>query len=172
MLNKKQGNYASEAHDLLGFYSKDPFNGGCQVLARLSDPTERFWTNCDERIEAVSTDGKRLATIALLSDGIGPADIGLRTTEGKQLAHYTINGWFGEISFETPQALLMQANGKTQSAVVRCGSPSATGRPTSSRRWPFAPSPADPAYVDQVRVALRAARIIGSCSGAARRRAP
>jgi hypothetical protein len=120
VLNKKQGNYASKAHDLLGFYSKDPQNGGCQVLARLSDPTDRLWTNCDERIEAVSTDGKRVATVALLSDGIGPADIGLRSINGKQLAHYTIKGWFGEVSFETPQALLMQANGKTQSAVVRC----------------------------------------------------
>jgi hypothetical protein len=120
VVNKKQGNYASKAHDLVGFYSKDPFDGGCQVLARLSDPTDRLWTNCDERIEAVSTDGKRLATVALLSDGLGPADIGLWTTKGKMLAHYTINGWFGEIFFETPQALLMRANGKTQSAVVRC----------------------------------------------------
>jgi hypothetical protein len=120
VLNHKQGNYASKAHDLLGFYSKDPFNGGCQVLARLSDPTDRLWTNCDERIEAASTDGKRLATIPLLSDGIGPADVGLRSVKGKLLAHYTIKGWFGELSFETPQALLMQANGNTQSAVVRC----------------------------------------------------
>ena len=119
-VNKKQGNYASKAHDLLGYFSADPFDGGCQVLARLSDPTDRLWTNCDERIEAVSTDGKRVATVALLSDGLGPTDIGLRSVKGKLLAHYTINGWFGEVSFETPKALLMRANGKTQSAVVRC----------------------------------------------------
>ena len=53
-VNSKQANYASVAHDLVGFFNKDPFNGGCQVLAQLSDPTDVLWTNCDERIDAVS----------------------------------------------------------------------------------------------------------------------
>ena len=70
-VNTKQGNYASVAHDLLGYYSKDPQRGGCQVLAHLSDPGDVLWTSCDERIDAVSPDGKRVATIPLLTDGLG-----------------------------------------------------------------------------------------------------
>lgn len=119
-VNRKMANFASVAHDLLGYYSKDPYQGGCQVLARLSDPTDRLWTNCDERIEAVSPDGKRMATIPLLSDGIGPADVLLRKLTGARLAHYTVDYYFGEISWETPQSLLLEAHGKTQSALVRC----------------------------------------------------
>jgi hypothetical protein len=119
-VNSKNGNYASVAHDLLGFYSKDPFNGGCQVLAQLSDPSEVLWTNCDERIEAVSPDGKRVATIALLSDGLGPRDVMVRKIGGAPVVHYSINGWFGRIWWETPTKLLMESNGKSQSAVVRC----------------------------------------------------
>ncbi len=65
-VNTKHGNYASVAHDLLGYYSKDPQFGGCQVLAHLSDPGDVLWTSCDERIDAVSPDGKRIATIPLL----------------------------------------------------------------------------------------------------------
>jgi len=116
----KQANYASKAHDLLGFYNKDPYQGGCQVLAHLSDPTDVLWTNCDERIEAVSPDGNRVATIALLSDGIGPADVMVRKIGGAPLVHYSIQGWFGAIWWETPTKLLMQANGRHKAATVRC----------------------------------------------------
>lgn len=119
-LNNKRGNFASVVHDLLGYYSKDPFNGGCQVLTHLDDPADRLWTNCEERIEALSPDGKRVATIALLSDGIGPADVMVRKIGGAPVVHYSINGFFGRIWWETPTKLLMQSNGRTQSATVRC----------------------------------------------------
>ena len=119
-LNNKRGNFASVVHDLLGYYSKDPFNGGCQVLTHLDDPADELWTNCDERIEALSPDGKRVATIALLGDGIGPADVMVRKIGGAPVAHYSINGYFGRIWWETPTKLLMESNGRTQSATVRC----------------------------------------------------
>jgi hypothetical protein len=119
-VNGKQSNYASKAHDLLGYFNKDPFLGGCQVLAHLSDPTDVLWTNCDERIEAVSPDGRRVATIPLLSDGIGPADVLLRKIGGTPLAHYTIAGWFGAVTWETSTKLLMESNGKNRSATIRC----------------------------------------------------
>ena len=119
-MNAKRGNFACVAHDLLGFFNKDPFNGGCQVLTHLDDPADVLWTNCDERIEALSPDGKRVATIALLSDGIGPADVMVRKIGGAAVAHYSINGWFGRIWWETPTKLLMESNGNTQSATVRC----------------------------------------------------
>ena len=119
-LNAKFGNYASLANDLFGYFSKDPQLGGCQLLAHLSDPGDVIWTNCDERIDAVSPDGKRVANIPILSDGIGPADIVLRKVSGKELAHYTITGFFGRIWWESATRLLMDANGPTQAATVRC----------------------------------------------------
>jgi hypothetical protein len=119
-VNAKLGNYASVAHDLLGYFSKDPQFGGCQVLAHLSDPGDVLFTNCDERIDAVSPDGKRLATIPLLSDGIGPADILVRKANGTLLAHYTIDNFFGRVWWESNTKLLFDANGKTKAATVRC----------------------------------------------------
>lgn len=120
VLNQKQGWFASKAHDLYSYFTKDPFLGGCTVLARLSDPTERLWTSCDERIEAVSPDGRKMATVALLADGIGPNVVLVRKTDGRRLALYSIAGYFGRIDFETPQALLLDSFGRTQHAVVRC----------------------------------------------------
>ena len=119
-VNTKQGNYASVAHDLLGYYSKDPQFGGCQVLAHLSDPGDVLWTSCDERIDAVSPDGKRIATIPLLTDGLGARDVIVRKANGKELAHYTVGFFFGRVWWETGTKLLMDANGKTQAATVRC----------------------------------------------------
>ncbi len=119
-VNAKQGNYVSVAHDLLGYYSKDPQFGGCQVLAHLSNPGDVLWTNCGQRIEAVSPDGKRVATIPLLTDGLGARDVIVRKATGKVLAHYTIDNFFGTIWWETNTKLLMDANGKTKAATVRC----------------------------------------------------
>jgi hypothetical protein len=119
-VNAKLGNYASVAHDLLGYFSKDPQFGGCQVLAHLSDPGDVLFTNCDERIDGVSPDGKRVATIPLLSDGIGPADILVRKANGTLLVHYTIDNYFGRVWWESNTKLLFDANGKTKAATVRC----------------------------------------------------
>ena len=119
-VNAKASNFASVAHDLVGFFNKDPFNGGCQVLTHLDDPADVLWTNCDERIAALSPDGRRVATIPLLSDGIGPADVMVRKIGGAALAHYSVNGWFGRVWWETPTKLLLESNGRTRSAVIRC----------------------------------------------------
>jgi hypothetical protein len=41
---------------------------------------------------------------------------------GKAVGHYTIGrrGWFGEVTFESPTALLLEANTQPRGAVVRC----------------------------------------------------
>lgn len=120
-LNSKFGDYASVTNNLFGYFSKDPQRGGCQLLAQLDDPGDVAWTNCDERIDAVSPDGARVATIPLLSDGIGPADVLVhRADNGKELAHYTISGYFGRVWWETGTQLLMDAFGRSQAATVRC----------------------------------------------------
>jgi len=119
-INAKTANYASVAHDLLGYYSKDPYQGGCQVLTRLTHPSQRLWTSCTERIDAVSPDGKRLATIPLLTDGRGASDAVVRKVTGAVVAEYTIHGWFGTLAWESPTALLLESFGTTRSATVRC----------------------------------------------------
>lgn len=119
-LNSKRSNFASVAHNLLGFFDKDPQFGGCQVLTHLGNTADVVWRNCKERIEAASPDGRRLALIPLLSDGIGPSDVLVRKVGGAGLAHYSINGWFGRIDWETNTKLLIQSNGAHQAALVRC----------------------------------------------------
>ncbi len=119
-VNRKQSNYASIANDLIGFFNKDPQAGGCQVLAHLTNQADRLWRSCKERIQDVSPNGRRLATIPLLSDGIGPADIMVRKAGGRALAHYSIDGWFGRIAWETDTRLLMESNGAVKAALVRC----------------------------------------------------
>jgi hypothetical protein len=119
-VNSKRSNYASIAHGLIGYYDKDPQAGGCQVLAHLVTQSDRLWTSCKERIEAGSPDGRRFATIPLLTDGLGAADIVVRKAGGVAVAHYRINGYFGRIWWETNTKLLMQANGTAKAAVVRC----------------------------------------------------
>jgi hypothetical protein len=105
--------------DVLAGYTKDPYAGGCTILTRLSTG-ERLWKSCKERVQTVNSDGTRMATIDLLSDGIGPARVWVRTTTGTKVGAYDIRGWFGAIDFETPTALLLEAHGQRKTATVRC----------------------------------------------------
>ncbi len=61
-----------------------------------------------------------MATIDILSDGIGPSYVAVRAGTGQKLAAYDVKGWFGQITFETPTALLLETNGKRKAATVRC----------------------------------------------------
>ena len=96
---RKPANLLDIGNDLLATYTKDPYKDGCVVLSRLSDPTTRLWRSCTERIEAISPDGDRMATVHILSDGIGPGEVWERELDGTLLGDYT-TGWFGRIGFE------------------------------------------------------------------------
>ncbi len=119
-VNGRLSNYASVDLDLLASYTKDPYMGGCQVLTRLSSPGKELWRSCEERIDAVSPDGQRIATIPLLTDGRGASDAVVRRRNGAVLAEYTISGWFGQLTWESPKALLIPSFGAHRSATVRC----------------------------------------------------
>ena len=105
-----------------------------------------------------------MATIDLLSDGIGPSYVAVRTSRPQARGVRGGQGWFGEITFETPTALLLETNGARKAATVRCTDADcerASGlSPTVQPRLP-ADAPAQPA----LRAAATAARIIGTCSG-------
>lgn len=118
-ISKRPANLIDIRNDLLASYTKDPYDGGCMVVSRLSNPKTRVWKSCTERVAAFSPDGKRMATIGILSDGIGPSVVQERSIDGSLLSSYK-TGWFGRIAFESNTDLLLDVNGDTRSSTVRC----------------------------------------------------
>lgn len=112
-------NIVDIGNDLLATYTKDPYAGGCVRLSRLSSPSTRLWKSCSERIEAFSPDGERMATVHILSDGLGPNEVREREIDGTLLGDYA-TGWFGQIAFESNTKLLLEVNGDTMASTVRC----------------------------------------------------
>lgn len=115
----RAGYAADIATNRLATYTRDPYDGGCTVVSTLTKPRTQLWTSCRQRVEAFNPTGDRMATIHILSDGLGPADVWLRTIGGKRLAHYTAR-WFGRVWWESSRALLLDTNGAHKSAIVRC----------------------------------------------------
>ena len=100
-------------------YTRDPYNGGCSVVTDLGPSPRLLWRSCDDRVAEFAPNGRRLASIDILSDGLGPAAVTVRRTHGKSLARYTAE-WFGTLRWETNTALLLDTNGRTKAATVRC----------------------------------------------------
>lgn len=115
----KRANFADIEHDLLGFYTRDPYSGGCTKVTRLSAPSTTVWRSCDDRVWDVSPDGTRLATVDLLSDGLGPGVVTIREIDGTAVSRYG-TGWFDAIGWESPTTVLLGVNGAKRSATVRC----------------------------------------------------
>ncbi len=142
-ISRQPANIVDVSADLLATYTKDPYDGGCVRLSRLSSPETRLWRSCSQRIVAFSPDGERMATVALLSDGIGPGEVQEREIDGTLLGDYS-TGWFGQIAFETSTDLLLDVNGDTLSSTVRCSEgacenasdPVAVQQPRLSRALP------------------------------------
>lgn len=120
LLVGQTGYVADLRADRLGTFTKDPYRDGCAVLRSLSSPGQVLSTSCDERVAAISPSGRRVATIHILSDGLGPREVSVRRDTGRKLAGYRVAGWFGRIDFESDQALLLDAAGRERQAVVRC----------------------------------------------------
>lgn len=105
--------------DRFAYYTRDPYRGGCTRVVAISAADTTLAKRCDQRVEAFSNDGERMATVDILSDGLGPTEIQLRATRGRLLAKYTAL-LFGEIRWETNTALLMQTFGSTRTTTARC----------------------------------------------------
>ncbi|MCW2832644.1 MAG: hypothetical protein JWN68_597 [Nocardioides sp.] len=119
VVSKKPANIVDLEHGLLATYTKDPYLAGCVRLTRLGAPTVALWKSCSERIVAFSPDGERMATVHILSDGLGPNEVQEREIGGTLLGDYSTN-WFGAITFETNTDLLLEVNGDTMASTVRC----------------------------------------------------
>lgn len=114
------GSRADLSLNLLSTSTKDPFRGGCTVVTTITDPGTELWRSCRERVEGWSADGTRMATMDILSDGLGPGRVWLRTTEGGLLGRYDAPYYFGALEFEDSTHLLMDTYSRTQGATVRC----------------------------------------------------
>lgn len=110
---------ASIEHDLLETYSRDPYLGGCTRLVRLSAPDAVEWRSCRDRVAALSPDGEEMLTFGILTDGLGPGEITLRSTTGVRKASWR-TGWFGDWRWESPGTVLLGVNGRRLAATVRC----------------------------------------------------
>lgn len=119
-VSDRVGYAADISADRLATVTGDPYLGGCTVVTTLSDPRDRRWRSCDERVAEFSPGGTRMATIHILSDGLGPRDVRLRRSGGKPLAHYSTAGWFGQLWWEDERTLLLDTVGAEKAAVVRC----------------------------------------------------
>jgi hypothetical protein len=119
-LTKRVGGAASLEDDLLSSYTADPYQGGCTVVSRISDTGDDLWKSCKERVESFAPGGLRMVTVHLLSDGIGPNEASVRTVSGRLVSRYSVQGWFGALTFESPKALLLETNGKKQATTARC----------------------------------------------------
>ena len=118
-ISRRPANLIDISNDLLASYTKDPYEGGCTVVSRLSDPSARLWRSCTDRVAAFAPDGDRMATIGILSDGIGPGVVNEREIDGTMISDYS-TGWFGQIGFESDTFLLLEINGDTQASTARC----------------------------------------------------
>ncbi len=117
---EQAGYEADLATDRLATFTKDPYQGGCTAVSRLSNPSKVVWRSCAEAVEAWSPDGTRIATTHILADGIGPNRFTLRKISGRKLGVYDAPAYFGRIWFEDGTHVLADTFAKTKGAVVRC----------------------------------------------------
>jgi len=119
-ISRDPGYIADLAAGVMGTFTKDPYDGGCSEIRQIVSGT-LLWRSCTEQVVAFNADASRIATVGILSDGPGPGRVDARTISGKHLGRYLVgSGWFGEIRFETPTALLLDVNGARKAFTARC----------------------------------------------------
>jgi hypothetical protein len=105
--------------DRLASLTGDPYQGGCSVVSTLSRPRTQLWRSCSQAVLSFSLSGRRVTTVHLLTDGLGPGQVQLRRIGGRLLASYSTY-YFGDVLWESDNTLLMLAHGKRRTAWVRC----------------------------------------------------
>lgn len=108
VLRRQSASFGDLSTRLFATYTKDPYQGGCTVLARLARPRTTLWRSCTQRVAEIAPSGRRMLTIDLLSDGLGPSQVALRRVGGTLLQRYRTRPAFGEMAFEPDGALALE----------------------------------------------------------------
>ncbi len=121
-VSRRIGTTADAGLDLLVSFTKDPYANGCTVVSRLSNPAVRLWRSCSDAVAAISPDGSHLATVNILTDGLGPHAVKVRTLAGAVTGDYKVKriGYFGNLLFEDADTLLLDTTAGRRTATVRC----------------------------------------------------
>ncbi len=119
-ITRKPAYAADLGSNRVAYFTSDPYDGGCSVVAPLDDSSTQLWRACAERVSAFSPTGRRLLTVGLLSDGLGPDRVWERTDRGRLRASYRVRSFFGSIGWESATDLLLEAYGPKNGAVARC----------------------------------------------------
>lgn len=98
----------------------NPYDGGCSVTARLSNPAKSLWTSCKQAVREFAPKGGRTVTDFILSDGPGPSVVEVHRTHGRLVARYRAPSLFGAVRWETARKLTMETFTKKKGATVRC----------------------------------------------------
>ncbi|MCL8027112.1 hypothetical protein [Nocardioides bruguierae] len=102
-------------------FTGDPYLDGCSVVRPLDDLARTRWRSCQERVESFSPDGSRLLTVHILSDGMGPTEVDLRTGRGRHLLTYDVGyGWIWTLGWEGDRTFVADVDGRRKAATVRC----------------------------------------------------
>ena len=92
----------------------------CQRTVRLSRPAQVLWRSCRDIPLGFSPDARRMLTVDIRSDGIGPGAVQVRAQGGRLLRTYRAPMWFGFTQWESNRAVLLQPVGRRSLAAVRC----------------------------------------------------
>jgi hypothetical protein len=120
-INNRVGYAADIAADRVASLTGDPYRGGCSVVTDLAPEPTVLSRSCEQMVAAFAPDGRRMATIHLLTDGLGPTEVGVRRTSGGALlTRYEAPSWFGAVRWESDTSLLLDTYGRRSWATVRC----------------------------------------------------
>ncbi len=119
-VSRRYGYRADLENDRLVVFTKDPYEGGCTRVSLLSDTSQVLWRSCDEAVRAISSDGSHLLTVFLLSDGLGPSEVHVRTVEGEETGRYEVDGFFERFLFEDGDTVLLGAVTRESRGLARC----------------------------------------------------
>ena len=120
-INHRTGYFASITADRVASYTGDPYQGGCSVLTDLRARPHRLSRSCSERVVAVTPNGRRVATVGLLSDGPGPSAATVRRASGgAALVRYEAPYVFGWIRWQDNSTLLLDTFTTRKVTTVRC----------------------------------------------------
>lgn len=132
----RQAYLADIRADRVGIYTGDVRTGGCSVLRPLSSGGT-LWRSCDQAVQAVSPDGRRVLARTLSLDGpLGTLEV--RTDRGRRLATYRAPQGFGPSVWEARRTPLMTVWGKDRVALVRCTGSGTCERASALHRLPWA----------------------------------